>query len=345
MTAANLIPHHDVKLLDEAGRLAALHRYEVLDTPREEAFDRITALVRSVFGVPICTVSLIDADRQWFKSCIGLANREGSRDTSFCTHTITEREPLYIPDAKLDPRFADNPLVNGDPFIRSYLGIPLATPDGYNIGSLCVIDVVPREYRPEQIEILKSFAALVVDELELRRIAQTDHLTGAVTRRGFTLELEKSLARFHRAGHPTALVMLDIDHFKRVNDTYGHPAGDLVLRTVAAELTVHLRQSDTLGRLGGEEFGILLQDVEMEYALHTAERLRSRLESLVIPFDAPLRVTASFGIAGLDSQVGAVPQWLALADEALYAAKRSGRNRCCVAQGVEAVAPGLGRHG
>ena len=324
----------DPKLQDEAGRLAALHRYEVLDTPREEAFDRITGLVSAVLGVPISTVSLIDADRQWFKSCVGVSSHETARDISFCTHTIQEREPFNISDAKLDPRFAENPLVTGPPFIRSYLGVPLSTPDGYNVGSLCAIDVVPRNYSPAQIEILKSFAALVVDELELRRIAQTDHLTGAATRRGFTLELEKTLSRFKRSGHPTALVMLDIDHFKRVNDTYGHPAGDLVLKTVAEQLAGQLRKSDTVGRLGGEEFAILLQDTKLDPALETAERLRIHMASVPVEHAPPLWVTASFGVAILDAEISSVQQWLALADEALYEAKRTGRNRTCLAKAV-----------
>jgi len=337
VTVENSNLQHDLKLQDEAGRLAALHRYEVLDTPSEEAFDRITGLVKTVLGVPICTVALIDADRQWFKSCVGVSGRETSRDISFCTHTIMNREHLCVPDATLDPRFVENPLVLGEPHIRSYLGVPLSTPDGYNVGSLCVIDVVPREFRQDQIGILKSFASLVVDELELRRIAQTDYLTGAATRRGFTLELEKSIARFKRAGHPTALVMLDIDHFKRVNDTYGHAAGDLVLRSVAGELTAQLRQSDSLGRLGGEEFGILFQDIAVENVLASTERLRVRLESLSVPYEPPIRITASFGIAPLQAEVSTVRQWLALADEALYTAKRTGRNRCIVS-GVETAA-------
>jgi diguanylate cyclase (GGDEF)-like protein len=324
----------DPKLQDEAGRLAALHRYEVLDTPSEEAFDRITGLVSAVLGVPISTVSLVDADRQWFKSCVGVSSRETARDISFCTHTIQEREPFNIPDAKLDPRFAENPLVTGPPFIRSYLGVPLSTPDGYNVGSLCAIDVVPRNYSSAQIEILKSFAALVVDELELRRIAQTDHLTGAATRRGFTLELEKTLSRFKRSGHPTALVMLDIDHFKRINDTYGHPAGDLVLKTIAGQLAGQLRKSDTVGRLGGEEFGILLQDTKLDPALETAERLRIHMASSPVEHVPPLWVTASFGVAILDAEISSVQQWLALADEALYEAKRTGRNRTCLAKAV-----------
>jgi diguanylate cyclase (GGDEF)-like protein len=328
----------DLKLQDEAGRLAALHRYEVLDTPIEAAFDRITGLVRTVLNVPICAVSFTDADRQWFKSCIGFSTRQTSRDVAFCAHTIMERELFCVPDAKLDPRFAENPLVTGDPFIRSYLGVPLSTPDGYNVGSLCVSDVAPRSYSPDQIEILKSFAALVVDELELRRIAQTDHLTGAATRRGFILGLEKALSRYRRSGHSTALLLLDVDHFKQVNDTYGHPTGDLVLRAVAGGLASLLRRSDILGRLGGEEFGILLQDTGMDQALETTERLRAHLESVPVRHEPPLRVTASFGVALLDPELNSVQQWLGAADQALYEAKRAGRNRFCIARAVEAEA-------
>lgn len=320
----------DEKLQDEVGRLAALHRYEVLDTPREAAFDRVTGLVSKVLNVPVCAVSLIDADRQWFKSCVGITATETSRDISFCTHTILQREPLYVHDATQDARFAQNPLVTGEPFVRSYLGVPLTSPDGYNLGSLCVIDIVPRTYRPEQVEILKSFAAVVVDELELRRIAQTDHLTGAMTRRGFTHELEKALARFRRSGNPTALLLLDIDHFKRINDTFGHAVGDEVLKAVATDLSGQLRVSDSLGRWGGEEFGVLLQDVASEHTLSTAERLRRHIELLVVEHEPGLQVTASFGVARLDSQIASVEAWLEVADTALYEAKRCGRNRSVV---------------
>ena len=327
-----------LKLDDEAGRLAALHRYEVLDTPPEAAFDRITALVRRVLNVPICAVSLVDADRQWFKSCIGLAVRGTSRDVSFCAHTILQSEPLSVPDATADSRFADNPLVTGEPFLRSYLGVPLPTPDGYQLGSLCVIDLVPRNFSPDQVEVLRSFAALVADELELRRIAQTDSLTGAATRRGFTREMENALVRIKTRNSPTALIVLDVDHFKQINDTYGHPAGDLVLKQVAEALTSHLRPEDTLGRLGGEEFGILLHDVGIEDARTFAENMRSTLELSSIQFDPLIHVTASFGIATIDGESTTVEHWLELADDAMYMAKRTGRNRCCLAHELNVTA-------
>lgn len=324
----------DAKLQDEPGRLAALHRYEVLDTPKESAFERITGLVKTVLNVPMCAVSLIDTDRQWFKSCVGLTAPQTARDISFCTHTIQRREPMNIPDATMDDRFRDNPLVTGDPHIRSYLGVPLSTPDGYNVGSLCAIDVKPRDFSPEQVGVLSSFAALVVDELELRRIAQTDHLTGASTRRSFSLELEKALAQYRRSGVRAALIMLDIDHFKKINDTYGHPAGDVVLKSVAAELGKQLRSNDTLGRLGGEEFGILLRDTDGATAGDIAERFRLALERVNIDHEPKLSVTASFGLSMLDESVDSVDAWMSSADGALYEAKRGGRNRCCKAVAV-----------
>ena len=146
---------------NEAQRLAALHRYGVLDTPAEEAFDRITRLAQSALQVPIVLVSLIDENRQWFKSKQGLDTPETARDISFCTHALE------------DPRFRTNPLVTGAPNIRFYVGVPLRTPDGHNIGTLCAIDRKPRELTDDHIHILRDLASLVMDELELRRLAAT----------------------------------------------------------------------------------------------------------------------------------------------------------------------------
>jgi diguanylate cyclase (GGDEF)-like protein len=318
------------QLADEQGRLAAVHRYEVLDTPAEEPFDRITKLVQMVLGVPIAVVTLIDSDRQWFKSCVGLESSGTARDVSFCTHTIQRREAMNIPDATKDSRFADNPLVTGEPFIRSYLGVPLMTPDGYNVGALCAIDRRPREFSEEQTQMLASFASLVVDELELRRIAQTDHLTGAATRRGFVLELEKQISRMKRGGQASGLILLDVDHFKQVNDTYGHPVGDAVLRNLAERVRGKLRTGDTLGRLGGEEFGILLPDADAKAAVESAERLRLAVAAEAIVQEPELRVTISLGVSA-KTEIGTPAEWIAVADEALYEAKRTGRDRVCAA--------------
>lgn len=135
---------------NERERLAALRRYVVLDTPPEAAFERITRLASRLLHVPISLVSLVDESRQWFKSAFGLPLRQTSREVSFCAHAILNRDVTVVADATLDRRFLDNPLVTGDPRIRSYAGAPLTTPDGFNLGTLCAIDTVPRRFTPEE---------------------------------------------------------------------------------------------------------------------------------------------------------------------------------------------------
>lgn len=322
---------NEAKLADEPGRLAALERYAVLDTPAAEPFDRITSLVRNILKVPIAAVSLVDSDRQWFKSINGLAVSQTPRSASFCSHTIQDRTVLAIPDASADPRFADNPLVTGDPFIRSYAGAPLSTPDGYNVGALCAIDTVPRSYSPDQLGILSSFASLVVDELELRRIAETDHLTGAMSRRGFVSSVDKEIERYRRGNRGSVLVLLDIDHFKTVNDTFGHPAGDAVLREVSGICLAHLRANDAFGRLGGEEFGILLAETDEVGGKAAAEKIRQKIAEAVMPLSDGRQITASFGLSVVGTDIDDAAVWIAKADRALYLAKRNGRNQCVLA--------------
>lgn len=321
---------HDVKLNDEPGRLAALRRLDVLDTPPEAPFENVVSLVRTVLGVPMAAVTLVDEDRQWFKARGGIAVSETPRDVSFCTHAIRQAEPFLIDDARQDARFADNPLVTGDPNVRSYAGVPLLTPDGYNVGVLCAIDDKVRAFTPGEVDILANFARIVMNELQLRHIAERDQLTGALTRRGFIEKAEQEIARFRRYRRPCCLALVDIDHFKAVNDTYGHPAGDAVLREMVASVVGASRPVDLLGRLGGEEFAVLLPETEAADALQAVERFRETLAGLAIslPDGRVIHITASFGIAPLSDAIETVEQWLAAADGPLYAAKRGGRNRC-----------------
>lgn len=152
---------------DERLRLAELRRYAVLDTPAEERFDRLTRLASRLLDVPISLVSLVDADRQWFKSRVGLDATETPRDLAFCAHAILDSQPLVINDALADARFADNPLVTADPNIKFYAGAPLISPSGHRLGTLCAIDRQPRTLRPDQLSLLTDLAAIAVDELEL----------------------------------------------------------------------------------------------------------------------------------------------------------------------------------
>jgi len=152
---------------DEEARLAALRSLRLLDTKAEERFDRVVRLTKKSFDVPIAYVALIDSDRQWFKSRIGMAPEQTPRNTSFCGHAILQDSPFIVPDARRDARFAGNPMVVGEPFARFYAGQPVRSPNGYKVGTLCIMDKKPRQFGPDEIEILTSLASLVEREFAL----------------------------------------------------------------------------------------------------------------------------------------------------------------------------------
>ena len=149
----------------EAERLAALYGYNILDTAPEEAFDRITRLLCTILGTPIALVSLVDDDRQWFKSRQGLEVAQTVREFAFCAHTIEQDDAYVVTDASQHPLFLDNPLVTGEPNIRYYIGVPLTVRGGHNIGTLCAIDQKPRELSVDQVQALRDLARLAVDQI------------------------------------------------------------------------------------------------------------------------------------------------------------------------------------
>lgn len=323
---------------DEAGRLAALRRYKILDTDPEQEFDEIVALVRSIFNISYAAINLIDFDRQWSKAAAGsvpdgcTSETNCSRGEAFCNYTIQADEAMIVEDATQDPRFANNPFVTGPLHIRSYLGVPLTTPDGYNIGALCVFGSEPRSFTAADKEVLSNFAKVVMSQFELRLTARIDGLTGVLTRRAFMTRLDRVVAE--NLDQPTSLVLLDLDHFKSINDHFGHPAGDSVLAQVAATMTGLARKTDSIGRLGGEEFGILLPGASLSDAHGIIERLRNQFAQVSIQEIDGGTVTVSAGIAerGADETR---QSWFERADRAQYVAKRSGRDRIVAAEPAE----------
>ena len=311
----------------EAARLDSLARYNVLDTPDEASFDRITRIAAQIAGTPIALISLIDAQRQWFKSRHGLLLRETPRDIAFCSHAICGNAPLVVPDATQDPRFQNNPLVTGGFHLRFYAGVPLRMRDGQAIGALCTIDTRPRALSDEQLNALADLARLVADELEFRQLATTDSLTSAYTKRFLEGIVDTEVARSRRYGNRFSVVALDLDLFQQFNDISGRAAGDVWLQAVVVVLKRTLRHVDVVGRVGGDRFVLVLPETPVETAILTAERVRQELAALRVPFGARMLAgSASFGVTQLGDHDEGAKHLLDRAGAALVTAKRSGRN-------------------
>ncbi len=313
----------------EIDRLAALEAFDLLDTPRDEGLDRVVRLIKEIFSVEIGIVSLIDAHRQWYKSCSGLAAAEVPREDTFCRYVIDIEEPIVVQDATKDSRFAEHPAVTGESHIRFYAGVPLLTKAGHVIGTVCAIDRRPRSFGNRDLTILTGLAGVSMDRISLLQSAATDSLTEALTRRAFKQEADQLISLALRHQHDISCIVLDVDHFKSVNDTHGHAAGDEVLKNVAATCKGALRAGDLLGRLGGEEFAILLPHVDREGALAVAEKVRALIAAQTVDTgEQRLSVTASFGVSALSIIGKDIETLLAQADAAMYKAKHTGRNRC-----------------
>jgi len=154
---------------DEKARLAALHQYSILDTSPEQIYDDVAALASIICGTPMSMVTLLDADRQWFKSALGYEVRETPRNISFCAHTLATARTLIVKDAQQDPRFMDNPSVTGAPGIRFYAGAPIVEKSGHVLGTVCVIDTTPHSLTPIQVAALEALARHTLALMEMRR--------------------------------------------------------------------------------------------------------------------------------------------------------------------------------
>jgi diguanylate cyclase (GGDEF)-like protein/PAS domain S-box-containing protein len=496
----------DNTLSKEHYRLRSLRSLAILDTPAEHRFDQFTRLAAAAFGVPIALVSLVDSDRQWFKSRVGLAASETHRSLSFCSLAVESDVPLVVADARQDARFSENALVLGAPHIRFYAGQPIRSHDGFAVGTLCIIDTKPRNLTDEQLSMLRSLAKLVEHELnhdaaivarshaesalhalnasldkrvqeramalqekndalnrEIRQRAEVEHklhsseqmlrtitdnvpvlisyldvefrfqfanavykewlgqrnadmigntmeavfgaafyeerkpslmqalaghmtnfeakvqrkgherilnttyiphhrdgevvgiyvlatdstasreherqllalanadpLTGLPNRRVYEFHLQKALALSRRQGTRLGLMYLDLDNFKKINDTYGHGAGDAVLIEFGKRVKSALRESDILARLAGDEFTVVLEGVgTVEDCEAVARKI---LDVLTKPFAVngkAIQVSVSIGVAlgGADATADSLAHE---ADAALYTSKRKGKRQFCV---------------
>lgn len=337
--------------IDELERLESLKDLELLDTPLSKSFERITRLAKSIFKVPIVAVSLVDSERQWFKSIQGLDVCETSREVSFCGHTILQDDLFVVPDALEDSRFKDNPLVTEEPHIRFYAGYPLRSKEGHKIGTLCIIDQVPRNFTHDELSGLKDLTSLVEEELgmtkhahahrelinelnESKRASVIDPLTKLWNREGINDLLFRQILNKKREDSSFALLVTDIDDFKLVNDKYGHCAGDAVLRAVAKSLLHSLRDHDAVGRWGGEEFLIIINNSDKKLVLEVAERCRACIDDLRVEYeDVIIKTSMTFGLTFVESSCSSgLEDLIKQADGALYEGKKNGKNQVFVAK-------------
>lgn len=311
-------------------RLLELTRIDPTTTASEASFDLITRLVQQTLAVPAVAITLIDRDTQYLRAQQGLDIASMPRCEAVCDIVVRSGKPLNIGDMQQDPRVANNPAVVGAAGLRAYAGAPLTTQAGYHLGALCALDTKPRDFSPEQMDVLSRFALLVTDLLELRAQADHDFLTKALNRRGFEDVLSREMARINRNGGPATLAMMDLDHFKSVNDTYGHAVGDEVLKALTAMVTTRLRSCDYLARLGGEEFALLLTNTTLDDALIAADRIRNAVADFRLDGFPDLSLTVSIGLVDLtkcDHDLGAIMHKV---DTAVYDAKANGRNQTCI---------------
>ena len=312
------------KPANEAARIQALQGLDLLDSAPEERFDRLTRLAKRLFNVPIALVTLVDTNRQWFKSCVGLDVSETPRDVSFCGHAILNDGLLLVPDAREDVRFHDNPLVTGAPNIRFYAGYPLTVPNGNKMGTLCLIDTKPRDLDQEERALLRDLAEMAEQELAAVQIASMDELTLLSNRRGFKQLAQHALDACARLERPATLLFFDLNDFKQINDLYGHAEGDSALKTFADVLRIAFRESDVVGRLGGDEFVALLTGSSHIETTAIMARLKDILEERNATLHRGYAIRFSVGQIEYDAKRHeTVDRLLADADSAMYVHKQA----------------------
>jgi diguanylate cyclase (GGDEF)-like protein len=329
-------------------KLASISSSKLLYTPLEERFERVTRLARRALSVPVAAVTLIDDKKQWFKSVSGWNVTEIPSERSLCLWTVETNDITVIPDTRTDPRTRDHALVRNPPHFAFYAGVPLRDERDLVTGTFCVYDTKPRRFRAADRQCLRDLSGIAQREVysdrlsdahnalssklgAARREAMMDPLTRLWNRRGAAALIKNAFEKADRERSVVAVALLDLDHFKTINDTHGHQIGDEVLRRLGARLTASVRLHDACCRIGGDEFLLLMCDTDGATAKRVTERVRRSITETPIPTrqgDVRMSISAGFTIRLPDEQT-TVETLLDRADKGLMASKSAGRNRVC----------------
>jgi len=329
---------------NERQRLEALNELGILYTPLQSRFDKITRTICRLFYIPIAYVSLIDKDTQWIKSAQGLDLISTTRDASICAHTLAVDEYIVCEDLTKDKRFSDNEFVTSGLELRFYAGFTLKS-RGQNIGTLCLVDDKPRKFDQEDIATMRDMVSwaqteiyltqlsdvqvqLITDLDQAQRDAKIDGLTGLWNQVTTKQMLERAYQRHLLTDQPLTAMMVDIDNFKAINDEYGHPFGDKVIKDISEALRTSLRPTDSIGRYGGDEFLVILEDCPFNRSEELSQRILEHINALrFIHNEQEIDVSISIGFSATDKQeILSQEHLLEAADRGLYKAKKSGRN-------------------
>lgn len=330
-----------------------LQRYKILDGAAQYDATHTAHTAALVFGVPIVLAALNERYRDWFRCSHGVSDTGRDRLQEFCAHANLSEGGFLVKDAREDAYFSNDPAVTGSPEVVFFAGAPLRNPEGKRFGTLCLIHNKPHPFSGADLKILESFAHLVGHDICLRSagryavrdllevekdkctlydLAMTDSLTKTLNRRAFFDFTGREVRRAGRYNLELAILMIDIDHFKQVNDVHGHAVGDQVLTELMEMISKNVREEDLIGRLGGEEFAIVLPETNPKQAEILANRLR--IEAKALRFEgekAAFNITISVGISESMDTDRDIVSALERSDKALYAAKRNGRDRVEIA--------------
>lgn len=326
-----------------------MQRYQILSGDGAHNSQSLADTMALAFRTPFVIAALNKRYRTWYKCEHGFAGYTMSDIQTYFARMHLSQTIFDVPDATQEEYFTSRTSGIELPEFRAIAGVPLCDPNGKRFGTLCVADENVREFTSADLQLLGSFGSVVSNDIcvrsaaryavgdlvsleeekcELFELATIDPLTKALNRRAFFRFADRELRRSKRDYSSLATLMLDIDHFKSVNDDHGHAMGDRVLTKLVAACSNVLRQEDLVGRLGGEEFGIVLVDTDAAGAVAVAERIRHALKQFTLPGDTgPFSVTVSIGVSKLEHSDGCITEALDRADNALYAAKHNGRDR------------------